>query len=556
MTVGDTMKASDLFVKCLEEEGIEYIFGVPGEENADFMMSLEKSSKITFVLTRHEQGAAFMAEIYGRLTGQPAGCLGTLGPGATNLITGVADSNMDRAPMLVLTGQGASTRLHKESHQVMDVVGMFEPVTKWATTVLHPDSIPEIIRKAVRLARTEKPGAVHVELPEDIAKLETSAKPISVQKFRRPVPADKIIDQAFDALKASKRPVIIAGNGCIRKRASKQLRLFCEKTGIGVVSTFMAKGAVDMDADYCLYTIGLGTKDYVSQAIDESDLVITLGYDMVEYHPALWNGGKQKKVLHIDFLPAEIDENYHPEVEVVGDLAHSLWMLNERLDAQSVGSFDLDYQRTVREQMWAEISEHKDQQSTDRISPQKVLWDARQVLGAEDILLSDVGAHKMWIARQYQCHEPNTCLVPNGFCSMGFSLPGAVAAALVHPDKRILSINGDAGFMMNVQEMETARRLNSNFVAMVWEDNAYGLIAWKQENEFGRHTELSFGNPDWMQLASAFGWSGHYVSDSTQLQSVLEQAFNESGPSLVVVPIDYSENMRLTRKLGEITCSI
>ena len=550
------MKASDLFVKCLEEEGIEYIFGVPGEENADFMMSLEKSDKITFVLTRHEQGAAFMAEIYGRLTGQPAGCLGTLGPGATNLITGVADSNMDRAPMLVLTGQGASTRLHKESHQVMDVVGMFEPVTKWATTVLHPDSIPEIVRKAVRLARTEKPGAVHVELPEDIAKLETDAKPISVQKFRRPVPADKIIDQAFDALKAAKRPVIIAGNGCIRKRASKQLRLFCEKTGIGVVSTFMAKGAVDMDADYCLYTIGLGTKDYVSMAIDESDLVITLGYDMVEYHPALWNGGKQKKVLHIDFLPAEIDENYHPEVEVVGDLAHSLWMLNERLATQDVGEFDLDYQRTVRTQMWEEISEHKDQQSTDSISPQKVLWDARAVMGPEDVLLSDVGAHKMWIARQYQCHEPNTCLIPNGFCSMGFSLPGAVAAAMVHPDKRILSISGDAGFMMNVQEMETARRLNSNFVAMVWEDNAYGLIAWKQENEFGRHTELSFGNPDWMQLASAFGWSGHYVNDSAQLQSVLEQAFNEDGPSLVVVPIDYSENMRLTRKLGEITCSI
>ncbi len=554
--MGSTMKASDLFVKCLEEEGIEYIFGVPGEENADFMMSLEKSDKITFVLTRHEQGAAFMAEIYGRLTGQPAGCLGTLGPGATNLITGVADSNMDRAPMLVLTGQGASTRLHKESHQVMDVVGMFEPVTKWATTVLHPDSIPEIIRKAVRLARTEKPGAVHVELPEDIAKLETDAKPISVQKFRRPVPADKIIDQAFDALKQAKRPVIIAGNGCIRKRASKQLRLFCEKTGIGVVSTFMAKGAVDMDADYCLYTIGLGTKDYVSMAIDESDLVITLGYDMVEYHPALWNGGKQKKVLHIDFLPAEIDENYHPEVEVVGDLAHSLWMLNERLDAGDVGSFDLDYQRTVRAQMWEEICEHKDQQPGDSISPQKVLWDARQVMGPEDVLLSDVGAHKMWIARQYQCHEPNTCLIPNGFCSMGFSLPGAVAAAMVHPDKRILSISGDAGFMMNVQEMETARRLNSNFVAMVWEDNAYGLIAWKQENEFGRHTELSFGNPDWMQLASAFGWSGHYVKDSSQLQSVLEQAFNEDGPSLVVVPIDYSENMRLTRKLGEITCSI
>lgn len=553
------MHASDLFVKCLEEEGIEYIFGVPGEENADFMMSLEKSDKITFVLTRHEQGAAFMAEIYGRLTGNPAGCLGTLGPGATNLITGVADSNMDRAPMLVLTGQGASTRLHKESHQVMDVVGMFKPVTKWATTVLHPDSIPEIVRKAVRLARLEKPGAVHIELPEDVAKLETSAKPVSVKRVRRAVPADKIIDQAFDAIKNVKRPIIIAGNGCIRRRASKQLRELCEKTGIGVVSTFMAKGAVDMDADYCLYTIGLGSKDVVSCAVDAADLVITLGYDMVEYHPKLWNEGGNKSVVHIDFLPAEIDENYHPDVEVVGDLAHALWMINERVDAQLAGegfSFDFTQQRGVRRDMFEEISAHKDADTSGKITPQKVLWDVRQVMGPEDIVLSDVGAHKMWIARQYQCHEPNTCLIPNGFCSMGFSLPGAVAASIVHPDKKILSINGDAGFMMNIQEMETAKRLGSNFVAMVWEDNAYGLIAWKQENEFGRHTDLAFGNPNWMQLAEAFGWGGHFVSESTKLADTLEKAFAEQGPSLVVVPIDYAENMKLTERLGEITCPI
>ncbi|MGB5325062.1 MAG: acetolactate synthase large subunit [Pseudomonadales bacterium] len=551
------MKASDLFVQCLEEEGIEYIFGVPGEENADFMMSLENSAQIKFVLTRHEQRAAFMAEIYGRLTGQPAGCLGTLGPGATNLITGVADSNMDRAPMLVLTGQAATTRLHKESHQVMDVVGMFKPVTKWATTVLHPENIPEIIRKAVRLARTEKPGAVHIELPEDIAKLPVDAKPLSVQKFRRPVPADKIIDQAVAAIAQAKRPVIIAGNGCIRKRASKQLRKFCEQTGIGVISTFMAKGAVDMDADYCLYTIGLGAKDYVACAVDSADLVITLGYDMVEYHPKLWNEGKHKKVLHIDFLPAEIDEDYHPEVEVVGDLAHALWMINERVSANpDAFKFDLAQQRAVRRDMWEEISAHRNEAQQGTITPQKVLWDAREVMGANDILLSDVGAHKMWIARQYQCHEPNTCLIPNGFCSMGFSLPGAIAAAMVHPDRKILSISGDAGFLMNVQEMETAKRLNSNFVAMVWEDHAYGLIAWKQENEFGKHTDLSFGNPNWLELASAFGWHGHYVNGGAELKTVLLQAFAEQGPSLVVVPIDYRENMKLTQRLGEINCPI
>lgn len=549
------MKASDLMVKCLEEEGIEYIFGVPGEENADFMMSLEQSGKIRFILTRHEQGAAFMAEIYGRLTGNPAGCLGTLGPGATNLITGVADSNMDRAPMLVLTGQGASTRLHKESHQVMDVTGMFEPVTKWATTIWHPENIPEIMRKAVRLARTEKPGAVHIELPEDIAKLPVEKTPLSVQKFRRPVPDDKIMDRAFERIRAAQRPIIIAGNGCIRRSASKQLRIFCEKTGIGVVSTFMAKGCVDMDADYCLYTIGLGNKDIPACAVDAADLVITLGYDMVEYHPHLWNAGRQKDVLHIDFLPAEIDENYHPEIEVVGDLAHALWMLNQRLENATL-SFDFEQQNAVRRDMTAELAAHKDDTTEGKIRPQKALWDARQILGPEDILLSDVGAHKMWIARHYQCHEPNTCLIPNGFCSMGFALPGAIAASLVYPQRKILGICGDGGFMMNAQEMETARRLNCNLTVMVWEDGGYGLIGWKQTNEFGRHTDLAFGNPDWVQMAQAFGWQGHLVCNAAELQGVLAQSFNEPGPSLVVVPIDYEENVKLTKRLGEMTCPI
>ena len=550
------MKASDLFVKCLEEEGVEYIFGIPGEENADFMMSLEQSEKIRFILTRHEQGAAFMAEVYGRLTGNPAGCLGTLGPGATNLITGVADSNMDRSPMLVLTGQGASTRLHKESHQVMDVVAMFEPVTKWAQSVLHPKSIPEMIRKAVRLARTEKPGACHLELPEDIAKLDVDAEPLQPLRFRRPVADDKIVDQAFEKMRKAKRPIIIAGNGCIRKRASKQLRHLCEKTGIGVVSTFMAKGCVDMDADYCLYTIGLQAKDVVACAVDAADLVITLGYDMVEYHPYLWNRAKDKNIIHIDFLPTEIDEHYHPETEVVGDLAHTLWMLNERFEKAGTPDYDLKQQAATRRDMQQELSAYSDDDTEGLIKPQKVLWDVRQAMGAEDVLLSDVGAHKMWIARHYQCHEPNTCLIPNGFCSMGFALPGALAASIVHPDKHVLSICGDAGFMMNVQEMETAKRINSNIVVMVWEDKSYGLIAWKQTNEFGHHTDLSFNNPDWMQLAAAFDWHGHHVTRSKDLLHTLKTALDETGPSLVVVPIDYGENMKLTQRLGDIVCPI
>ena len=547
------MKASDLFVRCLEAENIEYIFGVPGEENADFMMSLEKSDKIRFILTRHEQGAAFMAEVYGRLTGHTAGCLGTLGPGATNLITGVANSNMDRAPMLVLTGQGSTDRLHKESHQIMNVTRMFEPVTKWATTVYNARTIPEIVRKAVRIARTEKPGAVHIELPEDVAKHDVDAEPMTPHRFRRPGPDDKIVDRAFDLLSQARNPVIIAGNGAIRRRASRQLRIFCEQSGIGVLSTFMAKGAVDMDEDYCLYTIGLGAKDIPTLAIDQADLVITLGFDMVEYHPKLWNPNADKTIIHADFLPAEIDEHYHPDVELVGDLAHTLWMLNERLEARGLPRIDNAKRDEVRRKMQAEFSLHAKDDTEGTIRPQKMLWDVRQALGPEDILLSDVGAHKMWIARHYQCHEPNTCLIPNGFCSMGFALPGSIAASIVYPDRKILGIAGDAGFLMNVQEMETAKRLGSNIVMLVWEDGAYGLIAWKQQAEFGRHTDLAFNNPEWLQLARAFGWHGHFVDGSIDFLSTLEKAFVEDGPSLVVAPVDYRENMLLNERLGELT---
>ncbi|MEM9741442.1 MAG: acetolactate synthase large subunit [Pseudomonadota bacterium] len=549
------MKASDLFVRCLEEEGIEYIFGVPGEENADFMMSLERSERIRFVLTRHEQGAAFMAEVYGRLTGEPAGCLGTLGPGATNLITGVADANMDRAPMLVLTGQGSTDRLHKESHQIMDVVDMFEPVTKWAETVRNPATIPELIRKAVRLARTEKPGAVHLELPEDLAKVSVDAEPLPPTRFRRPVPDDKVVNRAFDLLAQAKRPVILAGNGCIRKRASRQLRRFCETTGIGVISTFMAKGAVAMTADQCLFTVGLGTKDLTNLAIDDADLVLALGFDMVEYHPSLWNPQGNKPIIHADFLPAEIDEHYPPQVEVVGDLAHFLWMLNERLADRAL-SFDLRGQRDIRERMLADLAEHAEDDQQGSIRPQKLLWDVRAQLGPEDVLLSDVGAHKMWIARHYHCIEPNTCLIPNGFCSMGFALPGAIAASLVYPKRRIVAVAGDGGFLMNVQEMETARRLNANIVVLVWADGGYGLIAWKQQNEFDRHTDLSFGNPDWLLLAESFGWHGHQCTDSAAFAGTLAAALAESGPSLLVVPVDYRENPKLTEKLGQITATI
>jgi acetolactate synthase-1/2/3 large subunit len=549
------MQASDLLVKCLETEGVEYIFGVPGEENADFMMSLEKSTKIKFVLTRHEQGAAFMAEIYGRLTGNPAACLATLGPGATNLITGVADANMDRAPMIVLTGQGATSRLHKELHQIMDVVEMFNPVTKWATTIINADTIPEITRKAVRLARSEKPGAVLIELPEDVAKHETNEVPLEPRRYRRSVANMEDIERLAARIQTAKRPIILAGNGCVRKRASQQLNRLCEMTNIGVLNTFMAKGCVDFDKPYSLFTIGLGSKDIVTCAIDASDLVITIGFDMVEYHPKLWNPDGTKNIVHLDFIPAEIDKNYHPEIEVVGDVADSLEMLNAQIE-NGVFTFNLQQQTNTRSDMLAELNAWRNDSATGKVKPQKVLSDTRDLMPADSVLLSDVGAHKMWIARHYQCHLPNTCLIPNGFCSMGFALPGAIAASMVYPDKPIIGIAGDAGFLMNVQEMETAKRLNNNIVMMVWEDNEYGLIAWKQWAEFGHHTDLSFGNPKWDYLAKAFGWDYHQVNDSVDMKPRLQEALDHKGPSLVVVSIDYDENQKLTKKLGQLTCII
>ncbi|OED50979.1 acetolactate synthase [Endozoicomonas sp. (ex Bugula neritina AB1)] len=547
------MKASDLFVQCLEEEGIEYIFGVPGEENADFVMSLSKSQKIKFILTRHEQGAAFMAEAYGRITGNPAGCLGTLGPGATNLMTGVANGNMDLAPMLVLAGQGSSKRLHKESHQIMDAVSMFKPITKWAETIRHQDNIPEMVRKAVRLARSEKPGASFLELCEDIAELDTDAKPLSVRRYPRPMPEPESLDKAVKMISNAKRPVIIAGNGVIRMKASDSLRAFAEKTGIGIISTFMAKGCVDVDAEYCLYTIGLGRKDLVACAVDSSDLVITLGYDLVEYHPRLWNPEGEKTLLHLDSTPAEIDNCYHPELELVGDIGHALTAINSRLNKTK---FDLKQQHAVRRDMTIDLETHKDDDTQGSIRPQKALWDVRQVMPKDGLVLSDVGAHKMWIARHYHTHEPNTCLMPNGFCSMGFALPGAIAASIINPTRKVLGICGDGGFLMNVQEMETAFRYQCNMTIMVWEDGGYGLIAWKQEDHFGDHTPLSFNNPDWLELASSFGWHGHKVDNSKDLKSTLHKALNEDGPSLVVIPIDYRENPILSAKLGDIACPI
>ena len=548
------MKASDLFVRCLENEGVEYVFGLPGEENADFLLSLEQSS-IRFVLCRHEQAAAFMADVYGRLTGRAGVCLATLGPGAANLVTGVANGNMDRSPLVVITGQADTRRLHKESHQNMDVVSMFEPITKWAAQIINPDSIPEMVRKAFKLAGTEKPGACHLELPEDIAKLEASTSPIPFHKLRRPAPDEKILDQAMALLEGAEQPVILAGNGAVRKRASNQLRMFAERTGIPVLSTFMGKGAVSWNDPHSLFTVGLQAKDYATCALEEADLVVAVGYDLVEYHPRLWNTGREKKILHIDFLPAEVDEDYRVHVEINADVANALWQLNQRL-GDAPPRFDLGRHAGTREAMLAEFHAHDDDTGSP-IKPQKVLSDVRRFLDPEDVVLSDVGAHKMWIARCFQCEQPNTCLIPNGFCSMGFALPGAVAAKLVHPDRRVLAIAGDGGALMNIQDLETAKRLGTGIVVMVWEDGGYGLIEWKQEAEFDRHSNLAFDNPDWVALAESFGCRGIRCESAEDLAGCLENAFSVPDvPTLLVLPIDYRENLKLTERLGNIRCTL
>jgi acetolactate synthase-1/2/3 large subunit len=493
-----------------------------------------------------------MAEVYGRLTGKVGVCLGTLGPRATNLITGVADGNMDRAPMLVITGQGALTRQHKESHQVMNVVEMYKPVTKWSCAVNHADNIPEIVHKAVKLAVMEKPGACHIELPEDIAANETDAKPLRAARPRRPVPDGKVIDDVWEQLKSAKNPLIIAGNGAIRTRASAQLRRFCDLTGIGAMMTFMAKGALDLDDPRCLFTVGMGQRDFPQLAIDAADLVITVGYDPVEYGPEKWNAACSLDIIHMDFLPAESDAYYQPQIEVVGDLAQGLAMLNARIERHGAPDYDLTAQSKLREKMQSEFADHADDTTQGSIRPQKALADVRAVLGPNDILLSGVGAHKMWVARHYQCHEPGTCLISNGFCSMGMPLPGAIAAKHACPDAKVLAVVGDADVMMNVQEMETASRLGSDITVLVWEDKEYGLIAWKQEQEFGSHTDLAFENPDWLSLCQSMGWKGARCDNADEMQSALRSALEHPGPAMVVIPIDYRENMALTERLGKI----
>src|SRR4051794_20462400 len=546
------MKASELFLKCLQAEGVEYIFGLPGEENADLMMSL-RDSPIKFIATHHEQGAAFMADVYGRLTGKPGVCLATLGPGATNLVTGVANANMDCSPVVAITGQGATTRLHKESHQAMDVIAMFAPITKWASSIMDERTIPEVVRKGFKLAIAEKPGATHMELPEDIAKHEVHESPIVPPvKVRRPIPDEKSITAALELLATAERPVMLVGNGCVRTRVTKQLLRFVEKTGMYAAMTFMAKGAISDRHPRSLFACGLGSRDHVTEVFEAADVVVSVGYDMVEWHPSRWNVGRPKKILHIDFTPAEVDSAYRPRVEVVGDIAAALWAINEGLGEQHTYP-DVAAHARIRETLEHEVyQEHCDDDSFP-VKPQRIIADLRREMGDEDIVISDVGAHKMWLARNYPVYTPNTCIISNGFCSMGIALPGAIAAKLVHPERRVVGVSGDGGVLMNLQELSTAVRERIAPVIMIWEDNGFGLISWKQELEFGRSFGTEFRNPDFVKVAEGFGCYAERVEKASEIGPALNRAFDVNDrPSVLVVPVNYSENIKLTKRLGQL----
>jgi acetolactate synthase-1/2/3 large subunit len=543
------MKASDLIVQCLENEHVRYVFGLPGEEILDILDSFLES-RITFIPTRHEQGAAFMADAYGRLTGRAGVCLSTLGPGATNLATGVADANLDRAPLVAITGQAGRDRIHKESHQRVDIVEHLRPLTKWNTRVEAAAVIPEVIRKAFKLAESEKPGACHIEVPEDLAREATDGAPLSTERARRPSPDRQALETAARLIEAASFPLIFAGNGVVRGRASHELRAFARAHGIPVAHTFMAKGSMPYDDDLCLLSVGLQARDYISCGFDKADLIIAVGYDPVEYAPKFWNPERKKAIVHIDFTPAEVDSFYQPTVEVVADVREALELLGGLVKGQK----DPAPFQKLRQFILAELEEGA---ADDRfpLKPQRILKALRAAMGREDILVSDVGTHKLWIARTFPAYEPNTVLISNGYAAMGFALPAAIAAKLVHPERRVVAVSGDGGFLMNCQELETACRLGLGIVNVIFRDGLYNLIQWKQQTHLGRESGVKFGNPDFVALAAAFGAKGYRVDSARALGPVLADAMAHPGPSIVDVPVDYA-NAKLTAGLGQLICPI
>jgi acetolactate synthase-1/2/3 large subunit len=554
--------AADLLVECLEAEGCEYVFSVPGEETLDVLEALSRSDAIRHVTVRHEQGAAFMADVYGRLTGRAAVAMSTLGPGATNLLTGIADAYLDRAPMVAITGQASSDKLHKEAHQVVDIVDMFRSVTKWNVHVERAAVIPEVIRKAFRVAMLSKPGPTHVELPENVAGAEIEADdpihPLVPGKAYFPEPSHEAIAHAARLINIAERPIILAGNGVLRRRASDQLRALAKGLHLPVAATFMGKGAVDDRSHLSLMAVGLQARDHVLTGFDRADLVICVGYDLVEYAPARWNPDGTKRIVHIDTQPAEVDADYQPEIELIGDIGGALEELLAAALPGGVGGRNATQRHESKETLVnadlrnALLQDLHAGEANDAfpIAPQRAIFDLRRALGPDDIVVSDVGAHKIWVARLYQAYEPNTVIISNGFAAMGISLPGAIAAKLVHPERKVVALCGDGGFLMNSQELETAKRIGAAVVVVVWRDDGYGLIDWKQRNTFGRPFAVEFGNPDLVDYARSFGIPGFRPTSADDLYPTLMRALEVDGPAVVDVPIDYRENVKLTERLG------
>ena len=541
------MKAAELLVRCLENEGVDFVFGLPGEETLELTDAL-LGSRTRFIEARHEQGAAFMADVYGRLSGKAGVCLSTLGPGATNLLTGVADAFLDRAPLVAITGQASLNRRHKESHQYIDVMSMFKPVTKWSASIPKAEVIPEAVRKAFKIAQTEKPGATHLELPEDVAEEQigdsSQLQPLFVQAPVIPEPSPAQVARAVRTISGAQRPVILAGNGVIRSRAHEAVRQFARRVHIPVLHTFMAKGTLPDSEPLSLYTIGLLARDYTSAVMEQADVVIAIGYDFVEYAPCFWNPHRDKRIVHIDGSPAEVDEHYIVEVGLLGDLRHSLDLIGA-----AVPPFDLSWssisRKTVLDGFEAEVAGSP----SWPLRPQHLMRELRAGLRADDLVVCDVGAHKLWMARMFPCEVPNSCIISNGFAAMGIAVPGAIAAKLSFPGRRVVAVTGDGGFLMNSQELETAVRLALPLVVLVWRDNGYGVIRWKQQLRFGRTSAVEFGNPDLVQYARSFGAIGYRVAEPSELRPVLEEALKSKVPAVIDCPVDYAENLRLTERL-------
>jgi acetolactate synthase I/II/III large subunit len=524
---------AELLVRCLEREGVRYVFGIPGEETLDVNDALARSS-VRFVPVRHEQAAAFMADVWGRLTGQAGVCLATLGPGATNLATGVADANLDRAPVVAITGQLARDLLHKESHQYVDIVDVFRPFTKWNARIETGGVVAEAVRKAFKRAQEEKPGACHLELPEDVAHGEAEGEPLTPDKPRRPSPDRPSLARAADVINRAEAPLILAGNGVIRGHASRELTVLAERARIPVVTTFMAKGAVAAGHPLARATAGLASDDPDRLGFSGADVVIAVGYDPVEWAPARWNPAGRRHIVHVDFTAAEVDACYQPSVEVVADVREALELLAPLVAA-----------RSDRRMPALPPPDPRRLDDAFPLLPQRIIGDLESVLGADDLVVSDVGAHKLWVAKRLAARGPNTVIISNGFASMGIGLPGAIAAKLARPERRVVTVTGDGALLMNVQELETAVRLGVAFVILVFRDDGYGVIRWKQQRQFGRTAGVDFGNPDLVALARAFGCEGISIAAAKELQPALEQALAARVPILIDCPVDYHENDRL-----------